>query len=379
MKNVKLFLISLLAWLMLAGGVETLFVAFYGVPPRLALAIVVALTLAWAFVVRLINGEERNKAWGGGLVLETVNQVFWANLIVERLFKNNAFLTYARNHDQYVIGGSAVFIPQPGNAPVVIKNNASWPMVAVQRGDSGILYQLNTYITQPTFITVMDLLDISYDKTQSVLKDHFGYLIQSAADDQLINYANAMPAANISYTTGKPTGMLLPGQTGLRNTFGWQDLKARELSFNLANVPADKRVALLSANHYSQFTDSLSESQYRDFSRYYDATTGLVGKMFGFDIMTRSSVLTANANLNAGTLNVNALGQALGATDNEGSLVWQEDSLTRAMGDIKLFTWVDSPLYAGTVNNCFIKMGGQVYRADYAGVGAIMQGVQAGN
>ena len=371
------FLLSLAAWALVPGSFTVMcLVKVMGFGPWEAVLTMTGGTLAWSFI------QAQWKAAGyvtERLALDSVNQTFWSQYIVELYYKTNAFLSYAFNADQFVMGGAAVVIPQAGNPPTVIKNNTTYPMVAVQRGDTGISYLLDTYSTQPTFVNYADLTSISYNKAKSVSDQHFAILVQTAADDQLIKYATAMPGSNVISTTGPVTNVLRAGQTGPRNTFHHNDLKQLELQFNLANVPAEGRIALLSANHYSQLTDSLNSNTYRDFSKYYDASTGLMGKLYGFDIMMRSSVCMANAALSGGNLNVNALGQAVAATDNECSLAWQTNTLERAMGQIELFVQLKSPIYQADVMNTLIKIGGRVRRADYAGVAVIAQGLPNGN
>jgi len=366
-------LLSFLAWTICAAFAATTMQINFHVSPIVTILAVLAITIMTAAG---IGCTARNI-----VRMDTIgiDQVFWAKEIIQRLFKDNAFLKLARSDDEYVVGGIAVVIPQPGAAPTVVKNNSSWPMTAVQRADNMIMYGLDTYLTQPTFITIADLQGISYDKTQSVLTDHFDYMMQSFADDMLIKWANGLPGStNVVYTTGGATNSLEIGQTGSRNTCSHTDVKKLQRIMNKNNVPQG-RVLLMEANMYDQFTDSLSVTQYRDFSEQFDPKTGVVGKMYGFDIMTRSSVLMAAAGLDgSGNLAMNALGAALGATDNVGCLAWQKDQLARAIGDIKLFTRIDDPLYAGTINNCYIKGGGRVRRADNVGVYALMQGTPAG-
>jgi hypothetical protein len=330
------------------------------------------------YVITLFTGTNRVEA----LTLCDdigIDQVFWKKEIIKRLFKVNTFLSSCVRADEYVVGGSAVVIPQPGAAPTVVKNNSSFPMVAVQRADSMVMYPLNTYTTVPTFITLRDLQNISYDKTQSVLTDHFGYVLQTTADDQLIGWADALPGAtNVLYTTGDATEMLESGQTGQRNTCHWKDVKELSRLMSKGNVAAEGRVLLMEVNMYDQFTTSLSATQQRDFSQYYDAKTGVLGKMFGFDIMTRSSVIAAASALDADSnLDVKALGAALAASDNVGCLAWQRDCLELAMGNVHLFTRTNDPMYTGDVSNVQIKAGGRRRRADNAGVYALMQGTPA--
>jgi len=375
MKSVGKFLVSFIAWLVVASyASEQAFVKF-GMSPLVSTGTLLIVTV----ILAAFGGKKIADGAFGATRMETTNVVQWARLIIEHFFKDNKFLNYCVRADEFVVHNTAVVIPNPGSVPTVIKNNVSFPMVAVQRTDNIVMYALNTYTTVPTFITLDELDAISYDKSESVYNDHFKTLVQTAADDTVINWANGLPGAtNVVYTTGPVTNMLETGQMGSRNSCQYPDVKALQRLMNKNNVPMDNRVLLMEANMYDQLTDSLSATAYKDFSREYDPKTGAMGNLFGFTIMTRSSVITATAGLTTGNLALNALNAALGATDNVGCLAWQKQSLELAMGSVHLFSRENDPLYTGDIKNVRIKAGGRVRRADNLGVYALMQGTPAG-
>src|SRR5205085_9811269 len=114
---------------------------------------------------------------------------------------------------------------------------------------------------------------------------------------------------------------------------------------------------------------SLGDTNAKDFSRYADAANGIIGKLHGFSIMTRSSVLALDA-ANA----LKALGSALAATDNLASLAWHKNSVATAIGDKKLFQNLNDPLYYGDVHSVLLMAGGRVRRSDGKGIYIIKQG-----
>ena len=375
MKNVGKFLFSLGAWLALASYVSAQASMNYNISPMVSVGVLLIVTLLLA----AFEGKKTPDGEFGVTRMETTNVVQWARLIIKHLFKDNSFLNYCVRADEFVVHNTAVVIPNPGAVPTVIKNNNSYPMTAVQRADNIVMYGLNTYTTVPTFLTLDELDAISYDKSESVYEDHFKTLTQECADDQVINWANGLPGAtNVVYTTGDPTASLETGQMGSRNTCRFEDVKALQRLMNKNNVPMDNRILLMEANMYDQLTTSMSATAYKDFSREYDPKTGTMGRLFGFDIMTRSSVIMATAGLTAGNLALNALNAAMGATDNVGCLAWQKQSVELAMGNVHLFSRVNDPLYTGDISNVRIKAGGRVRRTDNQGVYALIQGTPAG-
>jgi len=305
-----------------------------------------------------------------GTVLET-----WANYIMERFWKDNAFLKRAYDDSNYVLAGRIVHIPQPGSKPNVVKNRAVWPATAVRRADTDIVYALDEYSTDPTHIPNIDSIHLSYDKQDSVLGDHMSTLDETVADDMLIKWgANA----TIIATTGGPgaadtrTVGPITGQAGNRLGLHPKDLSNLMIRMNADGVPKNDRCILIDDNMYQFFYDSLSDNQARDFSKYVDAANGVVGRLHGFDIYTRASVLAAT-NAHA----IKALGSALAASDNLCSIAWQKNTVAFAIGDKKLFQNLNDALYQGDVHSALVMAGGRVRREDGKGVYVIRQGVPA--
>lgn len=356
------FFSSLFAFALLVGFI-TPALASVGIAPAVTLTICTAAVTYSAFAPKMNLGIHRN-----GIEVE-----FWAQYIIQRLWKDNKFLTNAYSDDQYVIGGKIVHIPQPGSKPTVVKGRSTFPAAAVRRTDTDILYSLEEYSTDPTHIQDAEKVELSYDKIDSILGDHAGELNQVVADDMIIKWLQTLPGANVIATTGAATAVSTSGQTGTRLAMVHGDLKKARLLMNLQNIPGDGRVALLEENMMDQLADSLSTSSYKDFSQYYDAKSGVIGRLYGFDIMTRSSVAVSAAALSSGNLVVNALGAAVGATDQVTSLCWQKDSVTRALGEVKFFEKVNDPQFYGDVYSALLRMGGRRRRADNAGVIAIRQ------
>lgn len=296
----------------------------------------------------------------------------WVKYIIERFWRDNQFLKFAYNDDQYIINGKIVHIPQPGSLPEVVMNRSSLPASVSKRTDTDITYIIDEYTTSPTLIPNADLYELSYNKMDSVLGDHMSALSQAVADAILYKWASSgnVPVLKTTGGTGSVQVAPLTGQVGNRLAFSYKDLQAAALRFDSQNVPTADRYALLDVYHYDQLLTSLSEGQYRDFSRYMDAEKGIVGMLFGFYIIKRSSVVTT-----ASDDTVNAVGAALSANDNIASLVWHKNSVTRAIGDRQLFQRPNDPQYYGDVYSLLLRAGSRVRRANAEGIAVITQGV----
>lgn len=343
----------------ITGILKLMFIAF---AVNVALGVNPFITFGLLAVASLIVPTPKGALYG--IVLET-----WANYIIERFWKDNAFLKNSYDDSQYVMQGRIVHIPQPGSKPVVVKNRSSFPATAVRRTDTDVTYSLDEYTTDPTHIPNIDAIHLSFDKQDSVLGDHMSTLNETVADDIMIKWGGGGTVVKTTGGTAATQVSPVTGQTGNRLAFVHKDLQKLMIKMNVDNVPKNDRFVLIDDNMYEAFYDSLSENTAKDFSRYADAANGIVGRLHGFNIGTRSSVL-ASTSADA----IKALGASLGATDNLCSLAWQKNTVARAIGDTKLFQDKDSALYYGDVHSALVMAGGRVRRSDAKGIYVIAQG-----
>lgn len=298
-----------------------------------------------------------------------IQREIWEDHIEGNLFKNNEFLLASADAGTFVLEGKVVHIPQAGAAPGVTKNRTSVPADVTQRTDTDVTYTLDEFSTDPILIPNADTMELSYNKRESVLAESEAALRQSIAESMLVTWAPSA-AGNLIRTTGGTVVTHVATTTGNRKKFTVADLKLAQLKMNQQNIPVDNRYALLSADMYQQLSDDLSNTDYRDFSIAYDAKNGVIGKLFGFNIMLRSSVLVYS---NASTPVVRTGGAATAVTDNDAVLCWHEHALERAVGSINFFEKIGDPLYYGDVYSISMFMGGRKRRTDEKGVIAIVQ------
>lgn len=315
-----------------------------------------------------------------------IPQEFWSSYIVEKLRRTNPHIALCFDESKYVQGGSIVYLPQAGAKPSVVKNRAFGAATAVQRGDTAVMYALDVFTTDPTAITTSEAMEISYEKTDSVLADHTDTLAEAIGDELTYNWIKGVkpaagggttiefiPVARRVATTGVATDVNAEdGQTGTRKAFTYKEVQAMQAKFNKDNVAKDGRYSMVESYMYQQFIDSLSSNQMASFQESADLTNGIIGKFAGFTFLERSSVLAIQAN---GTFRLP--GEALGATDNLASIFWQKNSVTKALGDTKLFQDMDNPLYYGDIHSGLVKMGGRCRREDWKGIGLVVQAATA--
>jgi hypothetical protein len=318
-------------------------------------------------------------------VLRAVTVEIWTKDIIDNLFKNNDFAVAAFNADQYVIGGKVVHIPQAGSPDSSIKNLDTFPQDAVKRADSDVLYGLDTYYQKPKFVEKVEQYELSYDKRQSIAGEMEMQLIQDSMEGLLYRWAWKAPAniattpINVVLTTGGNTTVdLIAGATGTRKTFDKSVFGSIKKAMDNANILTDGRIALLTANHYQQFIDSLSDAAQTNFYRFADMQKGVIGMFLGFKIMMRSTVQRWRQVATVWTP-VDEQATGFGASDQTGdsaaSLFYHPLSVERAVGAVNVFDSAGRPEYYGDVFSMNMRLGGRTRRA--AGVYAVVEDVVA--
>ncbi|MBY0245837.1 MAG: hypothetical protein K2Q03_10310 [Sphingobacteriaceae bacterium] len=312
-----------------------------------------------------------------------VPQEFWSSYIVEKLFKTNPHMKLAFDESKYVKGGSIVYIPQSGGKPNVVKNRSTLPAAAVQRADTVVFYPLDVWTTDPTNITWAEANEISYAKQDSVLGDHTSVLAETAGDEILLSWVRGfkptvgggsavdyLPTSRMIATAGV-SAPVNPndGQTGTRLAFTYKEVSKMQALFNKDGVAKEDRYAIIESYMLEQLMESLTTNQMHAFEQTADLKNGILGRLYGFTILDRSSVLAFNKT----TKQPIPMGQALAATDNLAALFWQKNSVSVSLGDTELFQDEKNPLYYGDVYSGLIKLGGRCRREDWKGIGVVVQ------
>lgn len=303
-----------------------------------------------------------------------IQKEIWQDHIEGNLFKNNDFLLASADAGQYVLQGKVVHIPQAGALPTVVKNRSSVPATVVQRTDTDITYVLDEYTTDPILIPNIENYELSYNKRESILEEYETSLRQTIADHLLINWSPTGSTGLLLRTTGAGTAAHMADATGNRKKFTITDLKAAQLQLNRQNIPMEGRYALMSADMFQQLSDDMSATEYRDFSAAYDVKDGVIGRLFGFNIMMRGAVVGYT---NDALPVVKAYDATTAATDNDGVLCWQTSAVERAVGQINFFERIGDPTHYGDIYSVAVRMGGRRRRSDAKGIVAIVQAAAA--
>jgi hypothetical protein len=302
-----------------------------------------------------------------GVLPMAVQKEIWVNHIIGNLFKNNDFLNYAFNADEYVLQGKVVHIPQAAATPSVQKNRSSLPATVVKRSDTDITYALDEFTSDPVLIPNADQYELSYNKRESVLAESESALRELVAEWMLRNWAPTVTAYK-TLTTGGTIAAHTSAATGNRKMPLIADVKRINKIMDKDNIPSEDRYIMFDADMYDQFLESLTATQYRDFSQSIDPKTGIVGELFGFKFMKRSTCLVYDT-----SLTIYDPGYTGATTDKAAALAWQKNSVERALGTVDFFEQIKSPTYYGDIYSTLIRMGGRKRRTAGEGVVALVQ------
>lgn len=288
----------------------------------------------------------------------------WAKTIIEGLYPDDSFMSKSIDDSQYVYLGKKVHVPQAGAAPKVEKNRSSVPATAETREDTDLEYEIAEFTTDPILIPNADNYELSYSKRESVVRVARNELMEKVAADMLLNWA---PKSTETYqATGVEVDAYQASATGKRKMINRQDVLNLMTQFDRQNIPQKNRFLLLDALMYGKLLADLTESDKNMFLASADAAKGILGNLYGFNIMKRSEVLRYSDAKSA------VAASSSTATDLPAGLAWHMDSVSRALGDVRAFDNRGDALYYGDILSFLIRTGGHKRRKDKKGVIAVL-------
>ena len=293
----------------------------------------------------------------------------WINAIIEGLFADNTFASRSIDHSPYV-NDKTVHVPNAGTPPEVKKNRTDLPASISQRTDTDLTYSINEYTTSPIRVSHAEQVELSYSKRNSVIAGARSALQESVHADLVYSWVPAAPEK--IETSGSAISAHIAGATGNRKAFVKKDVLAVKKKFDSQDIPQTGRCMLLDADMYGQLLESLTEAESFAFLSTADASTGVIGKLYGFDFYMRSKVAKATS---AGVLK--SWETSAAATDCAAAIAWQDGCVSRAMGETVLFEDEKSPTYYSDIISALVRAGGASVRSDKKGVCLIYQGTAA--
>jgi hypothetical protein len=292
----------------------------------------------------------------------------WQAFIAENLYEDNPHLNLAVVADEYV-EGHTVHIPSAGTAATITRNRSTYPALVHERTDAEATYDIDEFTIDPVRVPNADLHELSYDKMASLLNDVM-LSLRETVGDWMFYYWRSTVATYQTRTSGTSVSAHAPGATGTRKRLLAEDIQTAARIMNYYKVPTANRYVALDAFMYDQLLSDLRFGEFRDTVKEMDLARGVIGQLFGFNIIMRPTVLFYD---NTGTPVPREPGYAGAAADNAAALCWQTNLVERAFGAIDVFEDVNNPLYYGTIVSGLVRSGGRKRRYDGNGVVAIIQ------
>lgn len=291
-----------------------------------------------------------------------LNTEIWLRSLVENFYPDNSFAAKSID-DSVFVNNRKVHIPNAGRPSNVEINRKTKPATVKTRTDNDLEYEMDELTTDPIYIPHADVAELSYDKRSSILANDRAQLQEVAHKNLLYRWYPG--ASNVILTTGKARAAHTSNvATNSRAAITKNDvLKLMEL-FNSNDVPKEERYLLLDSSMYIDLLADLSESDKWMFQNSADVQKGILGKLYGFNIMERSSVLRIAADTKA----IIKWEEQAQATELAAAIAWQKDCVSRAMGETKMFDSTNNPTYYGDIYSFLMRTGGAPRRYDKKGV-----------
>lgn len=293
-----------------------------------------------------------------------LNISIWQTTLVENFYPDNGFASKSVD-DSAFVSAHKVIIPNAGAPSKVQKNRTVKPASVNQRTDNDLEYEIDELTTDPIYIPNIDTVELSYDKRTSIISNDRAQLQNAAHENLLERWGKGVPASNVLLTSGTTERDAHTSETatGKRKRITKNDLLAIMTRMDADNMPEEGRYLLLDAHMYADLLADLSESDKWMFQNSADVQRGVLGNLWGLNIMKRSKVLRVKNDKTLLPWGEDAVAGELAA-----ALAWHDKSVSRALGEVKMFDSTNNPMYYGDIYSFLLRTGGSVRRYDKKGI-----------
>jgi hypothetical protein len=251
--------------------------------------------------------------------------------------------------------------------PGIVEDPKKYPLEVETHENQKMSYKAHVMATLPQRIGMEDEVTLPYNKLQTSTTKHARKLNTRMDERALYNWAPDMSGDNVYETTGGASAMTIGGASNGKLLLKKDVTKIMTL-MNADNVPFEGRRMVIDAFMYN---DVINDSEMQDASKlgYAIIPTGLVGRLWGFDVYMRSSVyaVTASDALRYAGLNIES-------TDKSGALFFHPEMVRMGMSAVETYLGQkDGTLLGRTVNSALL-FGADKTWTDEHGVYMLKQG-----
>lgn len=219
-----------------------------------------------------------------GILMAGVNKEIWIDKIKENFFSEYPWLDGCDDWSEWVEFNTINFTLM-GSNPVILKNNAVWPIVAAQRTDTNGTITLDTYDSTTTRVRNVEDIEASINKLESVVSQHRRSLTQEIVTEALWNMAPASLALGAFRATGANRAAVIGAQTTVAATLTLQDLATLQERWDALNFPQEGRVLVLNPYHRRD----LMAQDVTLFKSFTDLKAGQALDLFGIKVFAVSN------------------------------------------------------------------------------------------
>ena len=263
-----------------------------------------------------------------------LNKQIWINQIKEGFYPDRIFLSKVVDLTESVDVNSIHF-PSAGIDPNVLINNKTYPIAIVERSDDDNVLPLDKFETENTLVRRPDAIEYSYNKLESVIRQHRSILQASTARKAAHAYA---PNED---TTDTPLVMTSGTKAGNRKRMTFDDLLSLKERFDNALIPLEDRYIVLHPSHVS---DLLREDM-NFFKELTDIKDGEPMRFAGFGCFHFPYMPTYKA------IDGKYQKEAFNAkqTEHFASVAFYRHEVMKADGEIYMYARYDDPEERGTI------------------------------
>jgi len=273
----------------------------------------------------------------------------WIKDIQEKISSLNQFTQFALDHSIYV-NNNTVHIPNAAAPSAVSRNNATLPLVPTTRTDADLTYILDKFNTAAKYVEDLEAVELSYGLRQSIFGQDWAEINDVINDWMIYDWSNyAASGASMVETTAITFDNLL----SLAQKFDADNISRRGRKLLVTPAIAKSLYAIDRLENTNDVNNMIS-------------IDGFMGRMAGFDIFVRDTVVEATGSTGAYT--IIAPDTATGVTGFDTAIAWHPSYVARATGAITPFVNEKDALYQATLLSIAVRSKGSCMRSDGKGV-----------
>lgn len=244
-----------------------------------------------------------------------LDKEIWVNDIQEMLLPDNSFLTKGTDYSAFA-DARTIHIPVEDGLVNVEVDRDTLPGTVTTTTEQSKEIDMHHFTTDPVRIYRPEDVELSYDKRRLVTEK-----IAKSLSQKIAEYALQTMGEQGEPTIYNKDPML-------------EQLKNAALAFDTADYPDQDRYVMMTAGDYSRLLTELSEVQTNAFLACSEMKTGVVGQIYGLNIMKRSDIGGA-----------------------QGLFAWHKTQFNYALGPVEIYTQENAPEYYGTVMSASVRFG----------------------